>query len=257
MIIVKITGGLGTQLFGFAYGKVLAKRNNTELWCDLSEYKVSNPYRQLELRRLFRGQIKHSAKVNVLKHIRKVKEKQFHFEQRLYDVKDYHYVTGYFQSYKYFDNIKNEMKDIFKSDHFDYVRGKVEETECETAIHIRHGDFLINPLYYVLPLTYYNNAIDKLDSKKFVVFSDDMEYANTFKNKIKDAGFDCKVWEPIDSIHDMAAMSFFPNIIAANSTFSWWSAYCSNAKVIVPMQYFANNINTDLKDFYPVEWTQI
>jgi hypothetical protein len=257
MIVVKIAGGLGNQLFEYAYGLALSRRIKTELYCDISNFKNTNYPAQLELRRLFPQQIKHSSKVNLLKYVRRVQETQFHYEHRLYCVGDFHYIDGRFQSEQYFYDIKDEMKALFQSDHYDWVRQKVNEMGCDCAIHIRHGDFITCPISYVLPLSYYNNAMEQIDGKRFVVFSDDLGYANMFTNKVKDAGFDCKVWKPIDSIHDMAAMSFFPKIIAANSTFSYWAAYTSKAKVIVPKQYFANNINKDMSDFYPSNWIQI
>ena len=253
MVIIKINGGLGNQIFQYVYGLGLAKRNNTDLWCDVSEYKKPNAFRQLELRQLFPGQIKHSAVMNTLKYIRKVKEKQFNFEHRLYELGDYHYVEGFFQSEKYFDNIKNEMKSLFKSDHFDYIRKMVEETGADTCTCIRRKDYLTTLLYYILPEEYYLKAFKLIESKKIVIFTDDYDYVfNKHKNDKN-----IIVWKNIDSVHDMAAMSFFPKIVMANSTFTWWAAYNSNAEVICPRQYFASTVKWNLDDFYLKEWRQI
>jgi hypothetical protein len=250
MIISKITGGLGNQLFQYAYGLALARRNNTELWCDLSGYKSGNDVRQLELRNIFGGKVKHSQAVNCLKYLRHVKEKTFMFDPKLKSLSDFHYVSGYFQSYKY-SNI-NDMR-FTGSIHFDYVRERVTASGADTAIHLRRGDYLKSISHYVLPDSYYMNALNLLGSKKIIIFADDMKDAMQFEARHLDRQF--SVWENIDAVHDLAAISYFKNIVMANSTFSCWAAYLSSARVICPSRYFAREQNMD--DFYKPEWMRI
>ncbi len=254
MIVVKIHGGLGNQMFQHAYGLALAKRNNTRLWCDLSMYKNGHDSRPLELRNLVQT-VRHSKAVNCLKYLRHVREKTFGFDPKLKTIKDFHYVSGYFQSYKYFDEIKDELR-FTDSVHFDYVRELVKETGADTAIHIRRGDYLTSLKHYVLPDSYYLNAINKLGSKNVVIFSDDEEYVRSFQNRyfLKN-WIQYFVWDSIDAIHDLAAMSFFKNIVIANSSYSFWAAYLSNAKVIAPKKYFSGDV--DMSDFYLPNWERI
>ena len=42
MIITKLNGGLGNQMFQYAAGKRLAIKNNTELKIDNTEYQANN-----------------------------------------------------------------------------------------------------------------------------------------------------------------------------------------------------------------------
>jgi hypothetical protein len=250
VIVVKISGGLGNTLFQYAYGLALAKRNNTDLWCDLSGYKSGNDVRQLELRNIFGGKIKHSQAINCLKYLRHVKEKSFTFDPKLKSLSDFHYVSGYFQSYRYF-NI-NDMR-FTDSIHFDYIRERVIASGADTCIHIRRGDYLKSISHYVLPDLYYMNALNLLGSKKIMIFADDMKDAMQFEARHLDKRF--SVWESVDAVHDLAAMSYFKNIVMANSSFSCWAAYLSNARVICPNRYFAKEQNMD--DFYKPEWMMV
>jgi hypothetical protein len=253
MIVVKITGGLGNQIFQYAYGLALAKYNNTELWCDLSGYKSGQDVRVLELRKIFN--VKHSAVINSLKYFRHVKERTFQFNPALKTLGNFHYVSGYFQSYKYFEPFNLLLK-FTDSVHFDYVRELVKATGADTCIHIRRGDYLTSLKHYVLPDSYYMNALSKFNSKKVIIFSDDKNYASMFKARhCMNGQMTFEVWDSIDAVHDLAAMSFFKNIVMANSTFSWWAAYLSNARVICPKKYFCSDVNMD--DFYLPSWEQI
>lgn len=253
MIVVKITGGLGNQIFQYAYGLALAKYNNTELWCDLSGYKSGQDVRVLELRKIFN--VKHSAVINSLKYFRHVKERAFQFDPALKTLGNFHYVSGYFQSYKYFEPFNLLLK-FTDSVHFDYVRELVKATGADTCIHIRRGDYLTSLKHYVLPDSYYMKAVDRLRSNKIIIFSDDREYAQRFRNDHYLSGQRTfEVWDSIDAVHDLAAMSFFDNIVMANSTFSFWAAYLSNARVIAPKKYFSGDVS--MLDFYLPNWEQI
>jgi hypothetical protein len=107
-----------------------------------------------------------------------------------------------------------------------------------------------------LPASYYVNALNAIGSKKVIIFSDDPDYARGFRDTLWLSGQRTyEVWKGIDPIHDLAAMSFFKNIVMANSTFSWWAAYLSSARVICPDKYFSGDVNMD--DFYLPSWERI
>jgi len=253
MIVVKIHGGLGNQLSEYAYGLALAKRNNTRLWCDLSMYKSGHDSRPLELRKIFN--VKHSVVINSLKYLRHVKENMFQFNPALKTLGNFRYVSGYFQSYLYYTEVKDELR-FTDSVHFDYIRELAKATGADTCIHLRRGDYLESLRHYVLPDSYYLKAVEKLGAKKIIIFSDDPEYAKRFRDAHWLNGQRVyEVWQGIDPIHDLAAMSFFKNIVMANSTFSFWAAYLSSAKVICPKKYFSGDIS--MLDFYLPEWEQI
>ena len=108
MICVKLKGGLGNQLFSYATARRLALKHDTELWLDLSWYekhaeKEDRPYE------LDAFNIKAIRKKKPW-WMRTVKEKHFHFDPKILDLPNNVCLDGYWQSYKYFEDINETIK---------------------------------------------------------------------------------------------------------------------------------------------------
>lgn len=161
----------------------------------------------------------------------------------------------YVQDFRYFDKYQKEIKHMFGDDigYLPYV-----------AIHLRVGGNPINPEepkyidnpYYV-PLCktgYYIDAINKFPNRKFLVFSDNIEFAKTYFEGDKFAFDDSE--NDLDSFNRMASCSDF---IIANSSFSYWAAYLSpsvDKKVIAPTvnKWYNDGIE---RTVCPPEWERI
>jgi hypothetical protein len=139
----------------------------------------------------------------------------------------------YLQDLKYFEKYEKEIKQMF-GDGIGYLP--------YVAIHLRRAGNPINsnepkynenPFYYDLSKSgYYINATNLFPDRKFLVFSDDMEFAKRYFEGDKFA-FD-ESENDIDSFNRMASCSDF---IIANSSFSYWAAWLSPSigkKVIAP-----------------------
>lgn len=136
----------------------------------------------------------------------------------------------YVQDYQYFDKYKNEIKQLYgdgiASTPIDYV-----------AIHVRRGDYVNNPFYVDLTQTdYYEKAIAEFPNEKFLVFSDDIEFCKEYF--IGDE-YEFNDDNELDALNKMASCK---GIIMANSSFSFWGAYLSNAKVVAPKAWFSDEI---------------
>jgi len=162
-------------------------------------------------------------------------------------------LNGYFQSYKYFEDHKEEVFEALGL-YYDPDRSK-----GVVSIHVRRGDYLNLPDFPVLGLYYYHLAIDYFRSKNFFtfqVFSDDMPWC---KQNISSRIFtNCKFQysENRTEKQDMEYMSMCEHNIVANSTFSIWAAMLNqnpNKIVIAPMQLF-KNAN---KDMIPTNWIRL
>jgi len=129
----------------------------------------------------------------------------------------------YVQDPKYFDQYRDELKQIF---------GEGIGFLGFVSIHVRRGDYVNNPFYVDLTQTdYYDKAIAMFPGKKFLVFSDDKEFAKTYFK-----GNDFQVMEGTEE-EDFNMMASCSGIIGANSSFSWWAAYLNpdpNAKIVFP-----------------------
>ncbi len=161
-------------------------------------------------------------------------------------LQDYDLVLdGYWQSEKYFEKHKEKVISFLKC----------EETKPNgyCAIHVRRGDYLGLSNYHTnLGLDYYHIAMNVLKSKKFLIFSDDMDFCKSvFK------GRDFSFYEDSDTYATFYEMASCSEFIIANSTFSWWAAYLSQAnRVVAPSNWFGPD-GPKKHDLIPERWITV
>jgi len=182
-----------------------------------------------------------------------LQERFFHFDKDLFnecpDNVDLH---GYFQSYKYFENIKDEIIKDFT------FKNPVENPyKNYVSIHVRRGDYTFKQDSHPLcNLDYYAKAMATYEKYNFVVFSDDIGWCK--EQKIFK---DCLFSEQESNINDLQLMSEAEHNIIANSSLSWWAAYLNknpNKIVICPKNWFGVNYsNYNMDDLRPTEWIQL
>lgn len=161
----------------------------------------------------------------------------------------------YLQDPKYFEKYAEEIKTRYSEG-----IGMLPYT----AIHLRVGlnpldpkepKYSENPFYTNLSHTgYYIKALEHFPHGKFIVFSDDIDFAKVYFEGDRFA-FD-------DSENDLQAfnkMASCDSLIIANSSYSWWAAYCcphENKKIICPSEtaWYADGI---VRTKVPSDWTQI
>ena len=90
-------------------------------------------------------------------------------------------IFGYYQTYKYFEHIEDEIREDFTFD-ADLVKSCKEFLEYTyvfrdvIALHIRRGDYVSNPNHPSQPMEYYQRALEMLPDLDVIVFSDDSEW---------------------------------------------------------------------------------
>jgi len=158
-------------------------------------------------------------------------------------------LSGYFQSYLYFDNIKKKIKRDFT------FRPYILNTSTRKrtlAIHVRRTDYVGLAQYHTnLSEEYYQNALDAVDSfDKAIVFSDDIDWCRS--NKIFN-GFD---FIHVNPYQDLQLMSLCDRHIIANSTFGWWGAYLSDSEsVVAPRNWFGPALSDhDPSGYFLPDW---
>lgn len=282
-------GGLGNQMFQYAFGKALSLFNKSDLFFDLVFFsdvrsgkdKIST-VRDYELS-IFKNISLQSANisvkkkmlgsklVNVLKYKLGIKrnnfyqENKFSYNEKVEELPLPIYLLGYWQSFKYFNDFQEIIRNEFQ---FNYenignknneVLGNIRNNISAVSLHVRRGDYLKSP-YFISMEDYYNSAIDyikkKLKNPIFILFSDDPQWVYEklvplLENSIL---VDWNVKE--DSWKDMMLMSNCSHHIIANSSFSWWGAWLGNNPdkiVIAPQKWFLDSsVNT--KDLYLQNW---
>ena len=161
-------------------------------------------------------------------------------------------INGYFQSEKYFINAIDEIKTQFKFKEEIIKKSKdiFKNAEDYISVHIRRGDYLNLQEYHpVLDFDWYKKAMSFFPQKKFLFFSDDIEWC---KNQFGSSNLYA---ENTDKFVDMYTMTRCQGHIIANSSFSWWGAYLGAKKTVAPKTWFGLKINNKNNDsLYPKTW---
>ena len=292
MIIVKLKGGLGNQLFQYAAAKNLAIINQTKLLIDSSSgfsndhYKMSfdllNFCIKYEIASL--DEINNFlGKSNIIRYFRKffsylfsfnnmqyIHERFYHYDEKVANIKSKKniYLEGYFQSEKYFFKNYNEVLSEFefKQEASDInLKYLLQIKDCESvSLHVRtYDDAKINSaikIYGNPSIDYYEKAVDYIKSKikdpVFFIFSDNIDWA---KNNIviNHAKVEYISHNDIENGHeDLRLMKACKHNIIANSSFSWWGAWLNKNKnkiVIAPKKWVQSD-HIDFKDVVPKNW---
>ena len=279
MVIVRLRGGLGNQLFQFAAAYSLARHNNTELKSDLYTY-TKHPLRKYELHH-FNIQLPEASRQEVhqftgdnfvARYFNKKSnyfycpkvfaQPHYHFYEDFFSLPVPIYLSGYWQSEKYFAGIADQVRrmvtasvklDARNEDLISTIRS------CDSvSVHIRRSDYNQGSFFQPMPMDYYRKALkfigEKIGSPRYFIFSDDIEWSRKQLSDLKDATF-VDHNKGGDSFKDLLVMSACRNQIIANSTFSWWAAWLNDFRdkaVIAPQTWFHNPWVSKKEPVYPV-----
>lgn len=256
MIISKLQGGLGNQLFQWAYGKSLAVKYNTSLLLDTSFYsnQTGNTPRVYELNK-FPNLIYQNPDNEPKETIGVVDD--FNYGELLYNENYNYYLNGFWQSEKYFLNASDLIREQLQPTTEIIEKLKQKINGKSVSLHVRRTDYVTsNGFHPVQTIEYYNKAIETIgDYDQLFVFSDDINWCKE-NLKYKNILF----VENQDNLEDMWLMSLCDHNIIANSSFSWWGAWLNQNKdkiVIAPKNWFGSQSNLNDLDITPVNWIKI
>lgn len=260
------SGRLGNQMFQYAATFALAKTHNTAVGLP-TPYKIFHKDHEIQLYDAFPNisaiQIELSE-MSSAKYDYIAKEGiDFNFDPSLFTARDDCRVHGYFQSEKYFESYRKEIKEEFRfSDNV--VRDcqlKLKQLKQEhsdsplCAVHFRRGDYTkLSHVHTNLGAEYYNPAFGWMSKNiqgcKFVAFSDDIKWCKDNLPK------DFILSEMPSMLHDMKLMSMCDAHIIANSSFSWWAAWLSDStkQVIAPQSWFGPEGPKSWNTIYASGW---
>lgn len=194
-----------------------------------------------------------------------------HYHRLLDDETKNFDLLGWFQSEKYWDVCKEDVKAAltFKPSFIEEVKNKYTQKvplqgdlRGSIAISIRRGDYVDNPNYYQLPIDYYLHALYEnfpdWKERHIIIFSDDFHYCKIHFAAASNVAYA----EGLNAIEQLCLMSLCKDFIIANSTFSWWGAYLAELQrpcttiVVRPNHHFAGKLqqSSDWSDYYPNRW---
>lgn len=297
MIIVKLMGGLGNQMFQYALGRRLANLHNTELRLDhrfLESRKNITTPRDYELH-YFNISGKRASQENIAsialhdvglvkrfrlklrpldyqlsKSERLIRERSFRFDSSILELPDNVYLDGFWQTDLYFTEVADMIRQDFtfcvpmSTDNL-VIAEKIKSCMA-VSLHVRRGDYVSDEqtaeFHGSCKLEYYSNAVellaDKVDSPHFFIFSDDTSWV---KQNLK-LSFPMTFVEsnfPDRGFEDLRLMSLCRHHIIANSSFSWWGAWLNPdpEKFVIAPQRWFNAPEMDTTDLIPSGWVRI
>jgi len=291
MIIAKLMGGLGNQLFQYAVARHLGVIHGRDIKVDTSFFETYDLHAYSIGPFNIQENIASSDEVKALTVRKKgitggvmnrvlqrspgacathIREKHFHYDQAILRLPDNVYLDGYWQSEKYFLGISEIIRQEFRVKTPQTGKDKelaerwISKTDS-INLHIRRGSYLLPPYnsyHGTCALDYYLQGVEciaqRVKEPHFFIFSDDPEWARDHLNLpypttlVDHNGAD-------RDYEDLRLMTQCKHHVIANSTFSWWAAWlCENPQkiVIAPRKWF-NESNHDTRDLIPDSWLQL
>ncbi|MFJ7565835.1 alpha-1,2-fucosyltransferase [Herminiimonas sp. NPDC097707] len=292
MIIAKIIGGLGNQMFQYASARAQAIKKNSQLCLDISGFSNYKLHQGFELQRLFNLPYEIATPKDIsdalgwqspaivrrvisqpycafLRHENFVAEPHFHYWPGIKNISDNCYLSGYWQSEKYFADLSVDIREDFRflpilqGPNFELAKQLTAETSV--SVHIRRGDYINNPknisTFQVCSLEYYQAAIkyvtERVAQPVFYIFSDDIKWVKE-NLKMDFPHHYLSHNQGGESYNDMRLMSLCKHHIIANSSFSWWGAWLNPDQrkiVVAPKKWFVAEFDT--RDLYPPAWVRL
>ena len=297
MIIVNLKGGLGNQMFQFATGYCLSKRNSVSLVFDnrlMEQYKINppprNPPRNFDLD-VFGIKEKIASNSDLLKvlqfpknyRIRKLIASILNFfnilvyveKTRLLDnrivksKKKNLYLDGHWQVEDYFKDYRDELLEIFNFDNLKNIENNINfikriSSLNSVCVNVRRTDFINNPEHNVVDIEYYKNAINKFKELKgedleIFIFSDDLNWCKEKFSFFKKTNYIEHSNAGNKFYNYLYLMTNFTNFIIPNSSFAWWGAWLSQKKnkTIIAPRKWSGLVPENMYEIVPKNWIKM
>ncbi|MBD3627858.1 alpha-1,2-fucosyltransferase [Cyclobacterium sp.] len=260
MIIIKFLGGLGNQLFQYAFGLKLAEERKSRLASDIHWYNISKDRQfvlnkfQIKILHLPRKGINFFASDYALRLDKWLGPLGYHhyFEETEGQVvpipnQNNLYLRGYWNAHIYFDSVVGimrehiQLKSTFQSEAYRSVLRIINNCES-VAVHIRRGDYAKNSDYLnyfgLTTIEYFQNAIEFIEQTisfpQFFIFTDDVEWVNSHLSLPESSTLVSDEVNGVDFL-EFDLMRKCRHQIISNSTFSWWAARLNShsGKIII------------------------
>lgn len=265
---VTLKGGLGNQLFQFAFGLNSAIENGTSLKLN-SEWFLSQKFRQpligsllgvalnvpLEVQEgLGSLDLLPSATRRYKKTPRVSSQVEMQYNPRYMSEKNCT-LDGYWQSERYFLENAPQIRN-FISERMNLG----PKVASRLVVHVRRGDYLKKEtmrVHGLLDKDYYHRALKLLKNEhneRILVIEDADQLEPPMKEFAKQYSF--QIAQKQSELEDLRLIATASHVVIANSTFSWWGAYLSNADVICPRNWFSpEELRVqNICDVYPNGW---
>jgi len=268
-------GRLGNQMFQFSSSVAISKKLGYDIFFPIENCSTFlsngpidpktglNTMVKCDLLECFNLPVRFFKTIQNIKIIHSSHEKEFTFDPSVYRIPDGTDLVGYYQTEKYFKDIRESILGYFSfrpeivnsaSLYWkDCIGNFLAGSPC-VSIHVRRGDYTLYPNHHpTCSKEYYDRAISMFGQEaKFLIFSDDIEWCrenfNSTRFHVVDSG---------SPYIDLKLITMCDHHINANSSFSWWGSWLNqkeDKRVICPANWFGPAINKDTRDVYCENW---
>lgn len=287
MIVVKLMGGLGNQMFQYAAGRALSLRRRAPLYLDVSWFeqpRAGTTPRHYELGHLrcvehfagswlrwkFARVEQRRSEGLLLRNHAYIRQSGRRFDEEAFGTQSKHvYLDGYWQCERYFEDARSTLLiDFALRAPPDPPNARMLASIGESnavAVHVRRGDYVSNQsasaLHGTCSVEYYKAAVtcvrERIGSPRFFIFSDEPDWV---RHNLELADAEYASHNPPDAGHeDLRLMTRCKHFIVANSSFSWWAAWLGQNPeklVIAPRRWFADP-SAEEGDIVPRSWQRL
>jgi hypothetical protein len=294
VIVTRLMGGLGNQMFQYAAGRALALRTGAMLKLDISYYDTHRDRRyalgcfRIEAARArerdlvpfgLAGRRWPGRLEGIERRLRARlaskrfpirRERGFRFDPAVVRLQGFVYLEGYWQSEKYFQDqaavLQREFEPVEPFDPANVRLAADIDAVNAVSVHVRRGDFAgvgaTNRYHGMCSVDYYRAAVAYVAAKtpapQFFVFSDEPEWVRAHLELGVPASV-IDINSPDQGYRDMQLMARCRHHITANSSFSWWGAWLGRApeKIVVCPKRWFNIAAVDTSDLLPDSWIRL
>ncbi len=271
VIVIRLQGGLGNQMFQYAHGRRLATATGRLLWLDLSWFDEAESLgqtprsyqlgafrtRSLVLpawlaRAAFSGSPSRGLVTRAVERfVHRVRESSGPIDPASLRGRRIVHLEGYWQGEAFFEPFAAAIGDDFRlaapmTAHRKGILRRIGE-KASVSVHVRRADYVTHPgvsaFHGTCAPEWYADAMARMEEHepgcRFVVFSDDVPWSRANLPARADMIFvDKSDGRDYEDLHLMAACRHH---IIANSSFSWWAAWLNRSpgkRVIAPRRWF-------------------
>ena len=297
VVIARLIGGLGNQMFQYATGRALALRREATLKLDVTGFAGAGAHtkRRFELDCFSihgsaasdadLAQFGRAAKLEsspldrVLRRLRIerakgawpiYREPHFQFDPAVPELQAPIYLDGYWQSERYFSDIAGVLREEFSAmaplDPENKALAAGIDAVNAVSLHVRRGDYISDPatnrFHGICSPDYYQRAVDYIAARAGVphlfVFSDDQQWTRGNLHFAVPMTF-VGANPPDCGYRDMQLMARCRHHIIANSSFSWWGAWLNSSreKIVVAPRQWFGACDNDTRDLIPPNWVRL
>lgn len=287
IVIVRLMGGLGNQMFQYAFARNIANKNKASLFFDTTfldsniEGIVKRNF-DLDIFGIQKYNINEKELLNYYRYGNNLQDKIFNFynkniknkiiynesphdfDIKYLNVKANTYLYGQWGSYKYFESIadiiKEEFTIILKNEIvIEHLLDDIKKNNS-VCLNVRRADFVNNSFHVLLGMDYYNKAIEHINKEVenpfYYIFSDDIEWCKNNFSFLTNAVFVTHEYAGEKFSSYLYLMIQCKHYIIPNSTFAWWAAWLNNDqyKIVIAPNKWYTSYNFELKDLIPSTW---